>query len=83
MYCPSDKIRSGIPDVLALIDGHLFALELKRHGEKGEPIQLATLAKIRRAGGAIGVFDNFSLLKAKIELTTGCQHDNIQSKEGL
>ena len=51
LYCPSDRWRSGVPDILCCISGHLYAWELKTARGIVSPIQAATLARIRRAGG--------------------------------
>lgn len=42
---------AGIPDLLICWQGRFIAIELKRPGESPTPLQLATLAKIRAAGG--------------------------------
>ena len=45
--------RSGIPDIIGVLDGRLFAIEVKRPGRKGTatPLQMLELHKIRLAGG--------------------------------
>lgn len=43
--------QAGLPDILACAHGHLLALEVKRPGRIPTPLQSATLAAIRRAGG--------------------------------
>lgn len=47
--------RAGLPDILACTHGRLVALEAKRPGKKATPLQAATLAAIRRAGGIAAV----------------------------
>lgn len=56
--------ESGIPDLLTLIEGHLFGLEVKarRAGESEEsargratPLQLAQLDRLRAAGATAAV----------------------------
>lgn len=44
--------EGGMPDILAIIDGHYFGFEIKRPilGE-ASPIQKKTIEMIRRAGG--------------------------------
>lgn len=42
----------GTPDILACVNGHFVALELKRdEKQRAEPLQLHQLEKILRAGG--------------------------------
>jgi len=43
--------RRGVPDLLACVEGHFFAIEVKRPGMKATPIQKAQLARITKAGG--------------------------------
>jgi hypothetical protein len=47
--------RSGVPDLLILSHGRLFALELK-NGRRGRlsPAQITTHAEMRKAGAVIG-----------------------------
>ena len=47
--------QAGLPDILACTGGLLVALEVKRPGRKATPLQAATLAAIRRAGGIVAV----------------------------
>lgn len=51
----SDNFTSGMPDMMACLDGHLYALELK--AEKGvlAPIQQFILRNMARAGATAGV----------------------------
>ncbi len=48
--------QGGIPDVLCILDGHYFGFEIKRP-VFGIPsrLQLATIEKIRKAGGTAAV----------------------------
>jgi hypothetical protein len=47
---------AGIPDLLGCVDGRFCALEVKVPGGKGATrLQLATIDKIRKAGGIAGV----------------------------
>lgn len=43
--------RSGIPDILACINGLFIALELKREGGKPTPLQVYNIDKIKQSGG--------------------------------
>lgn len=55
VYHPSDKWRSGIPDLLCCIEGRFLAIEVKRPEGTVAPIQAATLTAIRRSGGTAWV----------------------------
>ena len=47
---------SGIPDILACIDGKFVAIEVKRSkGGVVSPLQKAQIAKIKENGGIVGV----------------------------
>lgn len=51
----SDRVRSGIPDIICSVNGHFVAMELKRDDkEKPTPLQLHTLTKIVESN-AIGL----------------------------
>lgn len=43
--------RNGVPDILMCINGRFIGLELKRDGEKPDPIQNHHLKLIRESGG--------------------------------
>lgn len=48
----SDRAKSGIPDIIACINGTFVAMELKRsEKEKATPLQLYTLEQIHNAFG--------------------------------
>ena len=42
---------AGLPDIIGVTDGRFFAFEVKIPGKTATPLQGATLAAIRRAGG--------------------------------
>jgi hypothetical protein len=48
---------AGIPDILGVVRGRLFALETKmpRRDSKPSEIQLHVMSRIARAGGIVGV----------------------------
>lgn len=49
--------QGGIPDLIAVIDGHFFGLEVKRpyfHGKTEGTLQAKTIRRIREAGGTAG-----------------------------
>jgi hypothetical protein len=47
--------KPGVPDLLIVSRGRLFALELKSERGKLSPVQRATHAEMREAGAVIGV----------------------------
>lgn len=48
----SDRIKAGIPDVIACVNGRFVAMELKRSDrEKPTPLQTHTLSQIIKANG--------------------------------
>jgi len=49
-YVPREMFLSGVPDLLAVFQGHAFAFELKMQGNKPTPLQIATLADLDAAG---------------------------------
>ena len=55
IYCPADRWKSGIPDLLICVEGKFLAIEVKTPIGRVAPIQDATLSKIRRAGGSAWV----------------------------
>jgi hypothetical protein len=50
IHTPREMLRSGIPDLLAVFQGHAFAFELKMQGNKPTPMQLVTIADLDVAG---------------------------------
>jgi hypothetical protein len=51
-YKASDRVKNGIPDIIACVDGAFVALELKRaESAKATPLQLHTLEEIGAANG--------------------------------
>ena len=51
--------KSGIPDILACVNGHFLGIELKAPNGKPSPLQIHNLKKIDEAGGyAILLYPN-------------------------
>jgi len=50
--------KSGTPDILACLDGKFVAIEVKDTGKKANPLQLAQIRRIRKAGGIAFETDN-------------------------
>jgi len=47
--------RIGLPDIIAILDGHAYAFEVKRPGNTPTKLQQATLRKLRNAGATAEV----------------------------
>lgn len=60
--------KSGLPDLMAVRDGRLVAIELKRPGGGDKPtkIQLYRLARFRRAGAVAFWSDDLNEIRSKI-----------------
>lgn len=66
--------KSGIPDILACINGYFVAIEVKAQNGKPSELQLYNIEKIREAGGIAVVLypDQFGLFKEMVrELNNG------------
>lgn len=46
---------AGVPDLVGVVHGRFFGLEVKMPGEKATPVQQARLNAIARAGGIAAV----------------------------
>ena len=51
----SDKFVSGIPDIIGVTDGRMWAIELKVGNNKQTPLQRETMERLLRAGVTCGV----------------------------
>lgn len=51
----SDKFTAGIPDILGVTDGKMWAIELKFGKNKQTPLQRETMERLVRAGVTCGV----------------------------
>jgi len=47
--------RNGTPDIIGVLEGRLFGLEVKRPGNKPSKIQEYQIEKIQQAGGLASV----------------------------
>ena len=66
-WAGSQFTKSGVPDILACVDGYFVAIEVKGPNGKPSELQLHTIKKIREAGGFAFVlypsgFDEFKVL---------------------
>ena len=63
--------EAGLPDLLAVVGGHLFAFEIKVPGAKARPLQDHQLTRINNAGGTALVVSDVSEVAAALELHQG------------
>ena len=50
-YFANGFTKSGIPDILACVNGHFLAIEVKAENGKPSELQLHHIEKIKQAGG--------------------------------
>lgn len=50
-YFANRMTKSGIPDILACVNGHFVAIEVKAQNGKPSELQLYNVEKIKEAGG--------------------------------
>jgi hypothetical protein len=60
-------VRAGVPDVIAIHDGHCFGLELKAPGGRPTELQLATIAAMKAAGAHCCVAEGLDRALAVLE----------------
>jgi hypothetical protein len=58
---------AGVPDIILIHAGKVFALELKAHGRKPTPAQLATMQAMRSAGATVAVAHGVDEAVAQLE----------------
>mgnify|MGYP002518193168 CR=1 FL=1 len=66
-YFANRMTKSGIPDILACVNGYFLAIEVKAERGKPSPLQIHHRSKIREAGGMSIIlypdqFEDFKLL---------------------
>ena len=47
--------KNGTPDIIGVIEGRFFGLEVKAPGNKPSPLQLYQIDQIQQSGGIAGV----------------------------
>ena len=47
--------KNGVPDIVGVLEGRFFGLEVKLPGNQATPLQLYQIEHIQRAGGIAGV----------------------------
>lgn len=73
---------NGVPDVLACINGHFIAIEVKSENGKPSPLQLAKISEIRNAGGIAHVVYPSGWMKLKAILD-GIKRDEFNLYESV
>jgi hypothetical protein len=79
-------VRAGVPDVIAIHHGHVYALELKTEHGKATEGQLQAIEEIRAAGGhaqicyglecALAVLEGWGLLRGRVGVLTADIENN-------
>lgn len=59
--------KSGVPDILAVLDGRMVAVEVKTPTGRVAPLQEYQMDKIRQAGGIAGVCRGLADLDALLQ----------------
>ena len=60
-------VVAGVPDVIAIHNGRVFAMELKAEGGRASDKQLATMAALREAGAIVAVAESIDRALACME----------------
>jgi len=60
-------VVAGVPDVIAIHNGKVFAIELKREGRRATDRQLATIAALREAGAFTAIAEGLDRAIACLE----------------
>ena len=66
--------RSGVPDIVACVNGHFFAIECKAGKNKPTALQVREIETIRKAGGVAVVAneENWELVRELVRKMKGC-----------
>jgi hypothetical protein len=60
-------VVAGVPDVIAVHNGRVFAMEIKAEGGRATPKQLAAIAALREAGAIVAVATGLDEALRKLE----------------
>lgn len=71
-YFANRMTKSGIPDILACVNGHFVAIEVKAPNGKPSELQIWNVREIEKAGGVAMIlypkdFDEFKQLIIKLK----------------
>lgn len=72
--------RAGVPDILAVLNGRMIALEIKAAHGRPSALQLREIDRIRQAGGYARVLypKDFESLKRDLEEMKDVQYKEIE-----
>ena len=80
--------KSGIPDILACVNGRFVAIEVKAEDGRPSPLQLYNVEEIKRCGGVAVIvkpsqFDELKelLIKIKTNNSLGCYTSSHKEQE--
>lgn len=71
---------SGIPDVIACINGHFYGFEVKTETGSPTKLQEATIRKIADAGGTATIVRSVDEVRALVE-GSNIRRDEMKDKE--
>lgn len=60
-------VTAGVPDVIAIYRGNVYALELKAEGGRASEAQLEAISRIREAGGYAAIAEGLDRALACLE----------------
>lgn len=65
--------RSGVPDIIACVNGYFFAVETKANGNKPTALQIREIEHIRRCNGVAVVVDetNWDMVRELVRKLKG------------
>ena len=75
-YFANRMTKSGVPDILACVNGHFVAIEVKAETGKPSELQLYNVRKIQESGGVAMIlypkdFDKFKQLIKQLNMQKG------------
>lgn len=73
--------HNGVPDVIALINGHFFGFEVKRPGGKPTKLQELAIRQINAAGGTALVVTTVAEVEAAIQRASSKLTPPYQDRE--
>ena len=87
-WAGNDFTRSGVPDILACVNGIFLAIEVKAPKGKPSELQLYTIEQIKQAGGVALVlypkdFDKFKSLVALIKRNQDKDYSKLWEFAGI
>lgn len=81
-WAGSQFTKSGIPDILACVNGYFLAIEVKAQNGKPSELQIHTIKEIRKAGGFAMIVYPSGWLKLK-EFIDGLYQDRFENTQEM